>query len=143
VLQGLLLPYEVKERGTKASLRHKLHYGAREGKNLALGGSPSSEDGGRPPGAGRVRCGRSLQGSGASDRGRDVVAWLSGLGGRRWRRWLLAAVQGEVEAQVGGGPTQGHSVEATVSEGSASRPLVKAVMEMRWMAARRGVDAGA
>jgi len=25
----------------------------------------------------------------------------------------------------------------------AHRPLVKAVMEMRWMAARRGVDAGA
>ena len=69
--------------------------------------------------------------------------WLSGLGGRRWRRWFLAAVQGEVEAQVGGGPTQGHSVEATVSKGSASHPLVKAVMEMRWMAARRGVDAGA
>ena len=27
--------------------------------------------------------------------------------------------------------------------GKAHRPLVKAVMEMRWMAARRGVDAGA
>ena len=59
----------------------------------------------------------------------EVVVWLSGLGGRRWRRWLLAAVQGdvimvrvqgEVEAQVGDGPTQGHSMAATVSEGSAS-----------------------
>ena len=59
----------------------------------------------------------------------EVMVWLSGLGGRRWRRWLLAAVQGdavvvgvqdEVEAQVFDGPTQGHSVAATVSEGSAS-----------------------
>ena len=59
----------------------------------------------------------------------EVVVWLSGLGGRRWRRWLLAAVQGdavmvgvqgEVEAQVGDDPTQGHSVAAMVSEGSAS-----------------------
>ena len=59
----------------------------------------------------------------------EVVVWLSGLGGRRWRRWLLATVQGdavvvevqgEVEAQVGDCPTQGHSVVATVSEGSAS-----------------------
>ena len=33
---------------------------------------------------------------------------------------LLAAVQGEVETQVGYGLTQGHSVAATVSEGSAS-----------------------
>jgi len=64
--------------------------------------------------------GTSRQGGGVSDRGRDVVVWLSGLGGRRWRRWLLAAVQGEVEAQVGDGPMQGHSVAATVFEGSAS-----------------------
>jgi len=64
--------------------------------------------------------GRSRQGGGVSDRGRDVVVWLSGLGGRRWRWWLLGVVQGEVEAQVGDGPMQGHSVAATVSEGSAS-----------------------
>ena len=32
----------------------------------------------------------------------------------------VVGVQGEVEAQVGDGPTQGHSVAATVSEGSAS-----------------------
>ena len=25
----------------------------------------------------------------------EVMVWLSGLGGRRWRRWLLAAVQGD------------------------------------------------
>ena len=50
----------------------------------------------------------------------EVMVWLSGLGGRRWRQWLLVAVQGEVKAQVGGGPMQGHSMAATVSEGSAS-----------------------
>ena len=39
--------------------------------------------------------GRSRQGGGISDRGRDVVVWLSGLGGQRWRWWLLATVQGD------------------------------------------------
>ena len=78
--------------------------------------------------------GRSRQGGGVSDHGRDVVVWLSGLGGRRWCRWLLAVVQGdavvvgvqgEVEAQVGDDPTQGHSVAAMVSKGSASLQVLE------------------
>ena len=37
----------------------------------------------------------------------------------------MVGVQGEVEAQVGDGPMQGHSVAATVFEGSASLQVLE------------------
>ena len=60
--------------------------------------------------------GRSRHGGGISDRGRDVVVWLSRLGGRRWHRWLLATVQGDTVV-VG---VQGEA-SAVVSRGRAGR----------------------
>jgi len=46
----------------------------------------------------------------------EVVVWLSGLGGWRWRRWLLATVQGDTVV-VG---VQGEA-SAVVSRGRAGR----------------------
>ena len=46
----------------------------------------------------------------------EVMVWLSGLGGRRWCRWLLAVVQGD--AVVVG--VQGEA-SVVVSHGRAGR----------------------
>jgi len=119
VHQGLLLPCEVKERGTKASLRYKLHHGARKGENLALGDSPSSEDGVRPTGAGRVRCGRSLQGSGAGG------SWLRFRATPLWsgcRARSRGAADGVVAARRGGSERRDGDDGASERRGLATRP---------------------